>query len=361
MDYTVKSFDITKDYTQFSSYVLGIDVGGTNTNCAIAGIQNSELNLLFSLNFKSKEINSLTSVINEAIHYVKNKYGVEVDTTCIGAAGVVSPSGNSAQLTNVDWNIDTLELLDTTPLQSIYLINDFQAIGYGVNLLNQNNPHDILEVKPRLDTNTSFNPNKVILGAGTGLGKSILVYDRYFDAYIPIPSEGGHADIPVYDAFEFELIQFVKDFRKISESLPYEEVLSGRGLESIYLFLRSLKKYADTEWTNEIDRSQDRAPLISEYKNMDETCRETFRLFTRFYARCAKNLVLDTMAYGGLYIAGGIAIKNKKIFSSKDFSNEFEHGYRRSDFLKKIPIYLVTNYDVSLYGACFAAMYYLKK
>jgi len=96
--------------------------------------------------------------------------------------------------------------------------------------------------------------------------------------------------------------------------------------------------------------------LISKYKEKDETCKETFRLFTKFYGRCAKNLVLDTLARGGLYIAGGIAVKNKEIFMKDDFTSEFINGFRRDDFLKEVPVNLILNYDVSLYGACFAAM-----
>jgi len=63
------------------------------------------------------------------------------------------------------------------------------------------------------------------------------------------------------------------------------------------------------------------------------------------------------MATGGLYITGGIASKNKEIFKSKEFLDEFENAYKRFDLLKKIPIYIVINYDVSLYGACLAAIY----
>jgi len=84
-------------------------------------------------------------------------------------------------------------------------------------------------------------------------------------------------------------------------------------------------------------------------------------LFTLFYARCAKNFALNTLATGGLYIAGGIASKNKKIFTSKIFKDEFENAYRRADVLKSIPISIIVNYNVSLYGACFAAMYQSNK
>ena len=65
------------------------------------------------------------------------------------------------------------------------------------------------------------------------------------------------------------------------------------------------------------------------------------------------------MATGGVYIAGGIASKNKEIFSSKEFIGEFENAYRRSDVLVNTPIFVIENYDVSLYGACFAAMCHL--
>ena len=96
--------------------------------------------------------------------------------------------------------------------------------------------------------------------------------------------------------------------------------------------------------------------MISEYKEKDETCSESFKLFTRFYARCAKNFILDSLAVGGLYIAGGIASKNPSIFSTNEFLNEFKNVYRREDILKNVPIYIVKNYDVSLYGACLAAI-----
>jgi len=91
--------------------------------------------------------------------------------------------------------------------------------------------------------------------------------------------------------------------------------------------------------------------------NQDEACRETYRLFTKFYARCAKNFALDILAEGGLYIYGGIAVKNKEIFTSKDFVNEFEKSHRRVEIIKKIPINLIINYDLGLYGACYAAIH----
>jgi glucokinase len=288
------------------------------------------------------------------LEYAKSKYNIEINSAGIGAAGVISKNSDFAKLTNIKWNVDLNELTQKTSLQSASIINDFQAIGYGINLLDIHNENDIFVV--RGDKKES-KETKVIVGAGTGLGKSILVYDERFKAYLPIPSEGGHSDFPAQNDFETKLTNFIKNLRGISQPITYEELLSGRGLTAIYLFLRDEQQFEPTTFTDEIDSTDDKTPLISQYKTIDETCKEAFRLFTRFYARCAKNFVLDTMSTGGLYIAGGIAAKNKEIFTTRDFLDEFENTYRRSDVLKEIPIYIILNYDVSLYGACFAAMY----
>ena len=154
------------------------------------------------------------------------------------------------------------------------------------------------------------------------------------------------------------MADFIRKHRNISHHLTQEEVLSGRGIESIYLFLRSIGKCKNTDFTEEIEKARDKSILISKFKNVDDTCKKTFEFFTRFYARCAKNLVLDSMATGGIYIAGGIAAKNSNIFSQPLFLKEFNNAYRRNKILEKTPIYVIRNYDVSLLGACFAAVHH---
>ena len=72
----------------------------------------------------------------------------------------------------------------------------------------------------------------------------------------------------------------------------------------------------------------------------------------KFYARAARNFALDTLARGGLYIAGGIAAKNRDSFS--DFMTEFVKNEVYKELLSNIPIYLITNYDISLIGSAYA-------
>lgn len=359
MEFRVKIFNEEFLKNKLPSYVLGVDIGGTNTNLAVAGIKNLNPIILFSLNFNTKKLDSLVPAVENTLTYAKSNYDIDVDTACIGAAGVVSSSNDFVELTNAGWNVSSKELTNKTSLTSAFILNDFQTIGYSVNLLDPNNSNDIFQVKSGIKDFRSTTATKAIVGAGTGLGKSILTYDKHFKAYIPIPSEGGHEDFPPQNDLEMQLVKFIKKLRGISQPLSYEELLSGRGIEGIYLFLRNTQESSSTQYTNEIDNVDDKASLISKYKDIDETCKKTFSLFTRFYARCAKNFVLDTLAIGGLFIAGGIAAKNKEIFTSNEFFEEFENAYRRSNIMKNIPINVIINYDVSLYGACYAAMYKL--
>ena len=349
--YLLKTFN--PKTLNYNSYVLGVDIGGTNTSIGVAGIKDDKVVLLFSLHFKTRDLSSVSSAIKETIDYAK-KQNISISHACVAAAGVVSSSEDFADLTNVDWDVDTDQIIKDTGLDSVFIINDFQAIGYGINLLDHSNHADVFVAK-KAEKNDFSKATKAIIGAGTGLGKSILFYDKGMNAYIPLPSEGGHGDFPAQNSFELGLLGFLKKERGFDEPVCYEELLSGRGVEGIYMFLRKLKN-VESKVSKEIDCADDKAEIIFKNKNVDETCRETFRLFSCFYGRCAKNFVLDTMSLGGLYIAGGIASKNKDIFTSDVFLDEFLNAYQRKDVLERTQISVIMNYDVSLYGACFAAM-----
>ena len=347
--FTIKQFQKPESYNDFTSYVLGVDIGGTNTNIAIAGIKNQKPVLLFSLNFKSQDITSLDYALNDSLKYTKNTYDIDVCCGCIGAAGVVSKNNGFATLTNVPWDVDCKDIIKKTGISDIFVVNDFQIIGYGINPLDSSDKNDLIEVK-KSKTIDDVHLTKAIIGAGTGLGKSILVYDGTSNSYIPLPSEGGSADLPIYDDLEYEMMRYIQ--KKHAQTFPvtYEQVLSGSGLCNIYDFLIKSDRYKDKN-TISVNVPDD----ISRYRDQDECCHETFKIFMRFYARCIKNFILDTMALGGVYIAGGIAMKNPDLFNLDMFKDELENTFQREELLKNVPIYIINNYDVSLLGACFAA------
>jgi len=338
---THKEYIGKEDYEIF---VLGGDVGGTHTNIAVAGVKNDDINLLYSAHFESQKLDSLAPAVQQTLEYGRDKYGINAKRGCVGVAGAVT-NCKSAKLTNVPWDVDAEKIKKDAELTEFYIINDFQIIGYGIDSLQKD---DVYEAKKG---DSRLGETRAVIGAGTGLGKVVLVYDG--KRYIPVSSEGGHGDFPVHDEFDFELVEHIQGEKKTPVS--YEDVLSGRGIVRIYGFLK--EKYGKTEYDKEIEDAKDKAVLISKYRHEDKLCSETFRIYAKYYGRCAKNYVLDTLATGGLYIAGGIASKNRDIFVLPEFQEEFLKAEKQRHVLEKTPVYVITNYDVSLYGACNAALF----
>lgn len=353
-------YDKERPAKAYATSVIEGDIGGTNMNLYVAGIKNTSPNLLFSMRFKTSQLDSLLPAMKEVLRYAGQQYAISVKHTCIGVAGAVSDEQDYARLPNALWGVNAQELSDNTSLQHIVIINDFQAAGFGINLLDENGSNDIFVLTEEKSVHESAHNTKVILGPGTGLGKSILVYDPGAQIYVPIPSEGGHSDFRPYDEDELSMVHSIKKQIGIKSPLSYEELLSGRGLAHLYSFIRGCGVLPSTEYTDEMDGRHDKAPLISEYRTKDQTCSQTFRRYTSYFARCAKNFVLDTLATGGLYIYGGIAVKNRDIFQSTGFFAELERAFRRTEVLQHAPIYLILNYDIGLEGACLAAICYFK-
>ena len=340
-----------KDYDYF---LLAGDIGGTNTKFGIFGVRGKNLFILESFHFQSKKLKNLYSAINEAIAYANQNHKIKIVKCCLGVAGPLTPEKDYVKVMNANLGLIKKELLKESGLKYVLLINDFEAIGYGINMVSKD---DIRQIK-----NGKSHEKEPILaiGAGTGLGKTLLIYNEHYKSYVPLPSEVHHSDFAAQNELEFDLVNFIKKYRKIMQNVTIGDLLSGDGLANIYAFLRKNRAYNLTEFAKEIEKSGIQPEMISKYRKIDSICMETFKIFKSIYARIAKNLALDALPFGGIYIAGGIAQKNPEIFD-KEFVNIFESNQRMSHILKRIPIYLILNENIGLLGAGFAGAKFLAK
>mgnify|MGYP006279096765 CR=1 FL=1 len=351
--YTIHYFQKDIKTDDFTDFVLGADVGGTTTNIAIAGINEGKPELLFTLDFQTKHISGFFPALKKTLTFAQKNHDITISDGCIGAAGVVSPDHTFVDLTNIAWNIDTGLLLKETAMRSLFILNDFQTLGYSLNTIDMANKKQVICIRNVDKENQA--KTRVVLGAGTGMGKTVLHFDEndgFFHAY---ESEGGHTDLPIYTKDELELASWLKKQKHPEFPVYYEDFLSGSGLVNMFNFFCNGNQFPETVYTKEINETDQKAELISKYRRKDPCCKKTFQIFQRFFARCAKNLALDNLAGGGVFIAGGIAQKNSDIINSIDFINEFNQNHMRSDFLKEIPLYLLPEYYLSLSGACFVA------
>ncbi len=325
--------------SSFKEFVLGGDIGGTNTNIGVFGVKNKP-ELLFSFHFKSQQLKGLHKAVNYVLDYSKTTYNISITKACFGVAGVVSAKGDFVKITNIRWNVSKSYLLRKTKLKKIILINDFTAIGYSINVLSKQDIAVIKKAKkiPKAPI--------AIIGAGTGLGKTALIYNEQLNFYTPLASEGGHLDFSAQSREELDLVNFFKRLKKM-QNVTYENLLSGPGLVAIYSFLRKNKKVKHIT-----------PEFISKRRKTDSSCKAAFEIFKSAYARFAKGVALDSLAFGGIYIAGGIAAKNRDIFD-KNFIRMFIETHKLKHILKQIPIYLILNYDSGMIGAGFAAMKFL--
>ncbi|MBI3035881.1 glucokinase [Candidatus Woesearchaeota archaeon] len=332
--------------SDYPIFILGGDVGGTNTNLGVFGVKESIPKLLASFHFKSMELRRLHFAVSRTLSYAEENYNIKITKACIAAAGVLSPEKDYVKTQNAPWSISKKELLEKTILKKIMLMNDFEAIGYGINMLSKN---DVAVIKKAQRVPKA---PIVVAGAGTGLGKATLIYDEHTEAYVPLPSEAGHADFAAQSQEELDLINFVRKQKKTKQSISYEQILSGQGLTNIYSFIRQSGKFKGTKHTKEIDKSKYSPEMISKYRKNDKNCEAAFNTFKMAYAGFLKRCAIDSLSFGGIYIAGGISSKNRGIFD-KEFVKAFEDNYKMRFALKKMPIYLITNYNVGLLGAGF--------
>lgn len=351
-------------------YFLAGDIGGTNSNFGIFSLKAETPLLVASVHFKSQDIGVFTEFFKSVVDYIHERYSITFEAACIGAAGVVYPHRVYAHPTNLPIEINANELIKVTGIKVIFLINDFEAVALGVELVA---PKDIIVINRGVHREHG---NIGFVGAGTGLGKGIMVWHRDSRRYFPVSSEGGHADASFYDASEFALAEFIfQDHQAFPfqpgpvqtrsvEAQPqagpqvglvgpvsWEDVLSGAGIQIIYRFLGTQKKYPTTAATLEIEKHNFNPDRISFYAQEDSRCKDTFDIYVKFYARCAKNFALDCLALNGMYIAGGIAAKNISMFFDPLFLQEFVRCRKEGTLLATIPVLIIADYNVSLYGA----------
>ncbi len=342
----------------YNFFVLTADVGGLHTYIAVMGVKSKKgYDIILKYSYKTSEIKQIHEPINLALKEAHEVYGICVNRCCIGGAGPVSRKRGYIKLTNQDLEINQKNILTNTMLNKVILINDFEAVGYGLDMLNlKKDTYELDHVGEDLTHQWTPGNTYAIIGAGTGLGMSIVHYDSGKHLHIPLPSEGGHMDFVPYNHLELELVEYLKKNHLTKKDVhpEYERVLCGSGITILYDFLRTKSLFSETETTKKIDSlSDEQKPAeIFQAASHDETCKKVVDMFINFYARAARILALISECYSGLFIAGKIAIKNPGLFKTGAFMEEFEKHDKRNDILRKTKVYIIKNEDIGLYGCC---------
>jgi len=293
----------------------------------------------------------------------------QVYCMCLAVAGPVDTKTNSAQITNVVWNIDGPALASQFRLEQVTIINDFEGIGYGLLALDNDQLEAVYTPSSKDGKKVEVDPTGVraVIGAGTGLGEAFLTHNGR--EYKVFPCEGGHADFAPRNEKEFAILQHILKTThhekphetQLIDRVSIERVASGLGIPKIWEYLALQRPGVANAATAALIRSGmagnkdvDVGRVIADNAKSGACpiCVETMDLFTQSYGAEAGNLCLKTLPFGGLYIAGGIAGKNMGIIRK---NNQFVANYlqkgRMKPVLQRIPIYLIKDPNVGLLGS----------
>jgi glucokinase len=311
------------------------DLGGTKSNLGAFELQQGKLVQRAGKRVASHEYRKAEDLVAEFAHGV----GGKITAACFAIAGPVVD--NAVHATNLPWIVEGAGLARVLGVPRVRLLNDLEATGYGIEVLEPSQVETLHAGVP--------NPRatKAVIAAGTGLGEGILFWDG--TRHLPMATEAGHSDFPARNEKEIELWRFLK---ARNDFVSLELILSGRGFLSIHEMLGPDVKHPGFE-----NPGMDAAPIITQQAltRSCPVCVATLDMWVEMYGAEAGNLALRTVAQGGIYVAGGIAIKILPKLLDGRFAAAFVAKEKLGSFLERIPIYVVLNEDAPLLGAAHVA------
>ena len=319
--------------------VLSGDIGGTKTRLALVNLDCRTPEITDGIVYQSSDYPSFSHVLAE----FSSQSGAVVSAASFGIAGPVN--AGICETTNLPWVIDSSKIREEFGWQQVTLLNDLEAIGWGIRLLGGSD----LQV---LNRGVVRSGNRAVIAAGTGLGEAGLYWDG--QQHRPFACEGGHTDFSPTNNTE---IAFMDWLAGQYSHVSWERVVSGTGLVNIYRFLLDYRQTPVPDWMTAQMREGDVAAAVSNagMSGKDATCVEALDLFIRFYAAEAGNHALKMMATGGVFIAGGIAPKILGRLQQGDFMEAFCAKGRMTSLLHEMPVSVVLNEQVALLGAALYA------
>lgn len=307
---------------------LVADIGGTNTRVALAN--GTTLLPETVRRYRNSGYPGLETVLRQ---YISEEGDVDCKGACVAVAGPVRDGVGT--MTNLDWTIDKDTLRRATKADTVAILNDLQAQGHALGYVEDKNISCIIE--SQTPETPSANAVRLVIGVGTGFNAA-PVFETYAGRFVA-PSECGHANLPIRNEAELELCKFVEN----AHGFPaVEDVLSGRGLERVYLFLG----------TQDGDpREKSAADIMQSVNNGDDPrADETVRVFVKILGTVAGNLSLIQLPFGGVFMVGGVARAMTPHLERFGFAQAFRDKGRFAGFMQNFAVSVIEDDYAALTG-----------
>ena len=320
--------------------VLAGDVGGTHARLALVELDGRGARVTRDGRYRSRDYPGLTPIV----HRFCEEVGSRPDRACFGIACPVV--GDDCTTPNLPWTINARKLAVEIGIPRTTIINDFVAVGYGIELLGPSDLATLQEGSP-----TPKAPIALI-GAGTGLGQGFLLWEG--DHYRVLASEGEHGDFAPSGELQSSLLEFLRrQFGRVS----WERLVSGPGIANIYRYLLASAVAPEKTAVHDEMEQEDPTAVIIRHGLAKTDClsHRALDLFCEIFGAQAGNLALTFVSTGGVYLAGGIAPRILERLKQGQFLTAFRNKGRMSELLSRIPVHVVMNPNVAVLGAAAVA------
>ncbi len=323
--------------------ILAGDIGGTKCTLALFEFESGQLRAVCRSTVPTRDFSSFEAVLDKfREEYQAPSPHTRVSAAAFGVAGTIFDG--TAVSTNLPWKVASQTIGTSLQLEAkrVLLLNDLVAAASSLAHLK---PSDLMQLNQ--GSAEPYAP-KALIAAGTGLGEAILFWDG--TRYRVSPSEASPTDFAPRNDRELLLLQ---SLRHRMPRVCSEEIVSGRGFRAIHqiLFPEVYHPFFD-------EAGADPAAKITHQAlhGSCPACEETLHIWMEAYGAEAGNMALRVLPFGGVYIAGGIALKILPKLKDGSFVRAFSDKAKLSTQLAKIPIYVVLNEDAPVLGAAYEAL-----
>lgn len=316
---------------------LAADIGGTKTILAAAKHEQGCLHYLAQQHYASQSFAGIEPILQDFQHRLATNEPIAA--ACFAIAGPIH-AGHSL-LTNLHWDISQQALSETLACAKIQMINDLEAIGYGLFALAASDIEPIYAAQPLTKA------LRAVIGVGTGLGLAYMLPAGH--AWQSIATEGGHSHFAACESWQIGLLQhYIPQFGRVSN----ERFISGQGIVHIFNYLCHLGHLPSKELTHQLQQ-QDPAAAIAQFalQEKDAIAVMTMQWFSQLLGQFVGDVALWSIPRGGIYLCGGVMAKNPQVLDQKHFIAGVHHKGRMQGMVKNFPIYLVKDQHAAIKGA----------
>jgi len=313
--------------------IIAVDIGGTNARFCRARISRGCAPQLGEIRkYKVAEHPTLADAWR---HFAQDEGDGLPDEAVVALAAPVAET--PIKLTNSPWIVDPQELKRELALDQLLLVNDFEAMAYGIMALPREHLVHIFGPDHGLPVSGAVS----IIGPGTGLGVG-LVSCAQGDVRV-LPTEGGHMSFaPVDEEDDLLLSQLRKRFGRVS----VERVVSGRGLGYIHCALAQLAG-------SDVETPEDAQLWQAALNGGEGLAQEALARLCMSYGAVTGDLALAHGA-GAVVLAGGLTGRMKDAPLFAHFQERFLAKGRHRHIMENMPVYHADHPEPGLFGAAAA-------